>query len=220
MDLVMLVFRPWTARVARRVLVGRSRVRGAPEKGRFTRADIDALVKRAWQTYEQRAPGLRPQPTPGSTMNQRLACFTLSFFDELLGTGVERAHAIELVADAAWGIYRAWARAARLMYRHSALGFAPQTIASGASLRFPFNAPGYLIEPVRAERGTAFDVVRCPVASYFREHGAADLCLAAWCNLDFPLSEITHQRLVRTKTLVEGANRCDFRVLSRELEVP
>jgi ubiquinone biosynthesis protein len=149
-------------------------------------------------------------------MNLRLACFTLSFFDELLAAGTDRPHAIELVADAAWGIYRAWARAARLMYRRSALGFAPRTIGNDASLRFPFNAPGYLIEPVGAPAGTAFDVVRCPVASYFREHHAVDLCLAAWCNLDFPLSALTHQRLVRTQTLVEGADRCDFRVLPQD----
>ena len=80
------------------------------------------------------------------------------------------------------------------------------------SLRFPFNAPGYLIEPLAVAHGTAFDVVQCPVASYFREHGAADLCVAAWCNLDYALGEMTHQKLVRTKTLVQGADRCDFRV--------
>jgi hypothetical protein len=42
------------------------------------------------------------------------------------------------------------------------------------SLRFPFNAPGYVIEAV---------------------------------------TEMTNQKLVRTKTLVEGADRCEFRVL-------
>ena len=41
----------------------------------------------------------------------------------------------------------------------------------GVSLRFPFNAPGYLIEPVPANSGTAFDVVRCPIADYFRGQG-------------------------------------------------
>ena len=77
----------------------------------------------------------------------------------------------------------------------------------------PFSAPGYQIKTVHAERGIAFDVVHCPVASYFRERGAADLCLAAWCNLDFALSDLTQQQLIRTKTLVEGADHCDFRVL-------
>ena len=112
-------------------------------------------------------------------MNVRLACFTFSFFGALLDEGVERKHAIELVADAAWGIYAVWSRlvsgVARLAAGNSALGFATKPKRGGRlSLRFPFNAPGYVIEAV---------------------------------------TEMTNQKLVRTKTLVEGADRCDFRVL-------
>lgn len=169
----------------------------------------------AWRRYEGGAPTLAKQPTAGSTMNVHLACFTFSFFEALLAEGVEREYAIELIADAAWGVYSFWgalaSRVARLTPgKASALGFAKG--GSGGGLRFPFNAPGYLIESVRAERGIAFNVVRCPVASYFREHGAVDLCTAAWCNLDYALGEMTHQTLVRTKTLVRGADHCDFRV--------
>ncbi|MEO9189341.1 MAG: L-2-amino-thiazoline-4-carboxylic acid hydrolase [Acetobacteraceae bacterium] len=80
------------------------------------------------------------------------------------------------------------------------------------SLRFPFNAPGYLIETVAADSGTAFDVVRCPIADYFRGQGAVDLCSASWCNLDYALAELTHEKLARTKTLVRGDDRCDFRL--------
>jgi hypothetical protein len=83
---------------------------------------------------------------------------------------------------------------------------------SDVSLRFPFNAPGYLIETVPADSGTAFDVVRCPIADYFRGQGAIDLCSASWCNLDYALAELTHEKLVRTKTLVCGDDRCDFRL--------
>ena len=83
---------------------------------------------------------------------------------------------------------------------------------TGVSLSFPFNAPGYLIEPVPADAGTAFDVVRCPVADYFRREGAVDLCSASWCNLDYALAEMTGEKLVRTKTLVRGDDRCDFRL--------
>lgn len=219
MDLVRLIFRPWTQRIARRVLVGRSRVHGAPTRGRFTRDDIDGLLVTAWKSYGERAPALPREPTAGSTMNVRLACFTLAFLDALLAKGVERGYAIELVADAAWGIYSVWGRvASRARLRPakgSALGFA--TIGKhgdpdAVSLRFPFNAPGYVIKAVRSARGIAFDVVKCPVARYFRAHGAADLCVAAWCNLDYPLGEFTHQKLVRTLTLVQGDDHCDFRV--------
>ncbi len=223
MDWTRLVYQPFTAWAARRVLVGRLRARQAAERGRFSCANVDNILQGAWARYQQRTPDLPTQPTIGSAMNQRLACFTTAFFDELLAHGVERDYAIELIADAAWRVYRWWATIALATARISprtrtALGFAKIGDGPGAksiSLRFPFNAPGYLIEPAAAERAAAFDVVRCPVASYFRKNGAADLCVAAWCNLDYALAELTHEKLVRTKTLAGGDDRCDFRVSVR-----
>lgn len=220
MDWIRILYQPLAARAARRVLVGRVRSRQAPERGRFTRADVDRFLKGSWARYGAQISSLPPQPTVGSTMNVRLACFTMAFFDQLLANGVERGYAIELVADAAWRIYRLWAGIALAIRRLSprtttALGFATvrdSDHGEAISLQFPFNAPGYLIEPVTAEHGVAFDVVRCPVASYFRGRNAADLCVASWCNLDYALAEMTHERLVRTNTLVSGADRCDFRL--------
>jgi hypothetical protein len=206
MDIVRFVYRPFTTRAARRALVGRSRVRQTPEAGRFTRADVDSLLRTAWTFYAE-----------------RLACFTLSFFDALLAVGTDRDYAIEIVADATWNVYQVWARVALAAARvtrgkTTSLGFAISGKRNGhgsVSLRFPFNAPGYLIEPVAVSSGTAFDVVRCPAATYFRGQGAVDLCTASWCNLDYPLSEMTHQALVRTKTLVTGHDRCDFRITEK-----
>jgi L-2-amino-thiazoline-4-carboxylic acid hydrolase-like protein len=127
-----------------------------------------------------------------------------------------------LIEYLSWRVYRQWARVALAIARltpHSrtALGFARIDGRTGSiSLRFPFNAPGYLIETVHIDGDIAFDVVRCPVANYFREQRAADLCIASWCNLDYALAELTHEMLVRSKTLVNGDDRCDFRV--RDLE--
>lgn len=222
MDWVKLLYRPLAKRAARHALVGRLRDPHAPERGRFTRADAVRMLDAAWRRYGEGSAKLAPQPTLGSTMNVRLACFTFSFFEELLLDGAERAYAIELVADATWDIYRGWARvalsAARLTPgKPTALGFAARDDGKGTvSLRFPFNAPGYLVHAVPAERGTAFDVVHCPVAGYFRKQGAADLCTESWCNLDYSPSEIAGQKLVRTKTLVRGNDCCDFRVLPRD----
>jgi hypothetical protein len=103
--------------------------------------------------------------------------------------------------------------------RATPLGFAKVGDKRGAksiTLRFPFNAPGYLIKRAAGDRGLVFDVVRCPVASYFRKRDAADLCVASWCNLDYALAELTNETLVRTKTLAGGDDRCDFRITKRE----
>jgi ubiquinone biosynthesis protein len=76
---------------------------------------------------------------------------------------------------------------------------------------FPFNPPGYLMEDISAPHEVAFDVRRCPVAEYFRRHGASEVCVATWCNLDYALAEQWGGRLERTGTLAAGADRCDFR---------
>jgi hypothetical protein len=219
MDWVKLVYQPLATHALRSTLVGRGRERSVAERGRFTRLDATRLLRAAWRRYDEECPALPPQPTVGSTMNVRLACFTRAVFEELLAMGVDRPYAIELVADATWAVYRVWGRIALAAGRltpgkPAALSFAARGGPQGAlSLRFPFNAPGYVIRAVPAQQGAAFDVVRCPVAIYFRENGAADLCMAAWCNLDYPLGELTHQTLVRTKTLVQGDDHCDFRIL-------
>ncbi len=220
MDYVKLIYRPLVARAARQALVGRNRARGLPERGRFTRGDVDSLLRTAWDIYSERAGTLPLEATVGSRMNVRLACFTMSFFDAALATGVDRAYAVELVADAAWRVYRLWSTIALGLARltpgkRTSLAFAVASRAERqdrVSLSFPFNAPGYLIERVHSDRGTAFDVVRCPIADYFRREGAIDLCSASWCDLDFALAELTQEKIVRTRTLVRGDERCDFRL--------
>ena len=129
MDWIRLVYSPLAARAARGALIGRLRARQTPETGRFTHADVDSVVKGAWERYQRRTPELPTQPTMGSAMNLRLACFTMAFFDELLASGVERDYAIEIIADTAWRVYRLWAKIALAMAhirprRRTALGFA------------------------------------------------------------------------------------------------
>ncbi len=75
MDYVKLIYLPLAARAARLVLIGRNRVRRSPERGRFTRADLDGLLKTAWGNYAERAGQLPKEATVGRRMNVRSACF-------------------------------------------------------------------------------------------------------------------------------------------------
>ena len=61
MDYVKFIYRPLAARAAHHVLVGRHRVRQSPDRGRFTRADVDDLLKSAWVHYEKAAQKARDQ---------------------------------------------------------------------------------------------------------------------------------------------------------------
>jgi|ERR1039458_5930953 hypothetical protein len=108
MDYVKFIFRPLAARAARQAVVDRTRSRQSPDQDRFSRADIDRFLKIAWAHYAERVGKLSSEPAVGSKINVRLACFTMSFLDTLLASGVERGIAIEPVADAVWKVYRLW----------------------------------------------------------------------------------------------------------------
>jgi hypothetical protein len=129
MDWTMFAYRPLAAHAARRVLIGRLRARRCHEMGRFSRADVDEFLKGAWARYLRRRPDLPPEPTLGSGMNVRLACFPMAFFDELLAGWVERDYAIEIVAGTTWRVYQLWAKIAPAIarvspWRRTVLGFA------------------------------------------------------------------------------------------------
>jgi len=63
----------------------------------------------------------------------------------------------------------------------------------------------------------SFDVKRCRYVDLYRELGMADLGVLLSCNRDFNLIEGFNPRmkLVRTKTIMEGYDLCDFRIALR-----
>lgn len=73
MDYVKFVYRPLAARAARQTLVGRNRAQRSPDRGRFTRTDVDTLLETVWGDYAERLIKLPPEPTVGSRMNVKVA---------------------------------------------------------------------------------------------------------------------------------------------------
>jgi len=65
----------------------------------------------------------------------------------------------------------------------------------------------------RTSKTFFFDVTRCPYHEKYRELGLEDLGVGLSCCRDEPFARGLNPRLrlVRTKTLMEGAERCDFR---------
>jgi hypothetical protein len=129
-----------------------------------------------------------------------------------MAAGVERDYAIELISDVTWKVYEKWGSLRRFLARKRPPDLTRRVRNDGTvALTFPFNPPGYIARWVPTDDGIGYDMLRCPVAGYFRAQGAADLCVASWCNLDYALAEMWGGKLVRTKTLVAGDDRCDFR---------
>jgi|SRR5665213_1991029 len=201
------------ARVAAgRAIVGRNRSRTDQTAGRFTPREVACFVNDAFDRFEHRVPGLPGEPTLGARQNVMLAALTLSLLEILEEAGVERRYAIELTGDTCWRFYRHWGRVTKtvtgLMSRDPTRRL---RLSVNAFLAYPFGRPGYRFNDVPEKDGRSLDMVRCPVADYLGQRGAADLCAGSWCNLDYALAEMWGARLQRSSTLVGGASCCDFR---------
>jgi ubiquinone biosynthesis protein len=214
-----LIGKPLVRWAAHRALVGRNRSRQQPEQGRFTAGEVTQYLNTAWHDFDALVPDVSKEPTIGSRLNVRLAALTLAMLHSLTVAGVERQYAIELIGDTCWQVYQYWGRVGRLIGRV----FGRQPIKDHARrinkdgswpMSFPFNPPGYRARYVPTQGGLGFDVIRCPVAEYFRAHGASDLAVGTWCMLDYPLAEMLNMRLERNRTLAAGDPQCDFRWFS------
>jgi len=207
-----LIYQPAVSRAAHSALVGRNWDRAQAGKGRVTRSDVRKILRQVWKRYGQLATRVPLQATVGNQMNILLACITFCCLETLLELGVGRSYAIELIGDVSWGIYEKWAAVPLTLARFRPRDARGQMrFAVNAFLRFPFSPPGYLLERLTSQDGISFDVRRCMIAEYFRDQGAADLCVGTWCNLDFALAEMWGGWLERSQTLAAGSSRCDFR---------
>ena len=218
--LFKLLFRRVAGWAAYQALIGRNRALHEPEKGRFTKVEVDRLLDHSWSGLDELVPDVAREPTFGSRMTVRLAVLTLAMLRSLTNNGIERTYAIELIGDTCWKVYQHWGLIGRflgrLSGRHPIRDRDPRRISKDGdwAMSFPFNPPGYRARYIATQGGLGFDVIRCPVAEYFRTHGSEDLAVNTWCMLDYPLAEMIEMRLVRTQTLANGDPQCDFRWFS------
>lgn len=207
-----IIYSPVINRTARTVLVGRLKDRRNPAAGRLTRAEVNDFLQSMWKRYRRLAPFVPREKKLGSRVNVLLACLTLSGFQVFMEKGIERNQAIELLADVTWKLYRQWGAVvffiAKVLRRDPAKRM---RTAINLFLRFPFTPPGYVFERLPSSDGVSLDMLRCPVAEYFKTQKTTDLCLETWCNLDFALARMWGGRLERQKTLAAGCDHCDFR---------
>jgi ubiquinone biosynthesis protein len=210
--LLKLLYRPVTSRAARASLIGRNRDRNNPDKGRFTRAEVDNILKRVWLTYDQLAPLVPQETTLGNRMVVLLSCVTLACFRVLMAAGIERHYAVELIGDVAWKVLEKFGRLT--MFVAGLLSRDPRErlrMSVNSFSQFPFTPPGYVEKRLPSSDGVSMDMLRCTAAEYFRKQDASDLCIGTWCNLDYALAEMWGGWLERTETLAAGYTRCDFR---------
>jgi hypothetical protein len=212
-DPFRVLFPPLTRWAARCALPGRTCSRLDAACGRFTRADAERIVARAWEHFDARVQGIPAQPTVGSQLVLRLACWTAGLLHSLRDEGIQRGDAVELTVDVIWRVFQLEGRFGQVLTRIRPELKSPlrRRLPDGTiDLGFPFGPPAYEARPASGDGPRSFEVVRCPAAVYFRRHGLADLGQAAFCDMDYPLSEMQGLELQRRCTLMAGDDHCDF----------
>ena len=180
---------------------------------RFSREEVASILDDAFTDYAGQRRKLPRERQLGPRWMVRFAALTAGLYRALLRRRIVDAEARRLTADVTWRVYEKMAALPWVIARRTAkTPYDRLRLATSLFRRFPFRAPGYDMVDVPAEIDVvAFDVLRCPVAEYFRSEGLSELCVDAWCNLDIPLAKQWGARLERTGTLAQGAPRCDFR---------
>jgi len=75
-----------------------------------------------------------------------------------------------------------------------------------------FFTPPFVHRHLPSDTGVAFNVTVCPAADYFKDQGVPpDVTAHCLCNLDYCMAREYGIELVRTQTIVNGAEYCDFR---------
>jgi hypothetical protein len=94
-------------KAAYQVFMGRLVERDHPERGRFLRHDVDAILDQSWRNLEELLPEAKLDhvPTVGNRQNVLLAAMTVAAFHAFLKAGIEKEYAIELFADIGWKVY-------------------------------------------------------------------------------------------------------------------
>jgi hypothetical protein len=218
-------------KAAHQILTGRLVERNRPERGRFLRRDVDAILRQAWRNVDEMLPEapLDRLPTRGNRLNVFLAVVSLATYRAFLNAGIERAYAIELFADVGWNVYERFIalprRVARILTRD------PQRrleLILRALLVYPFSRPGSPGYEARvwSEPGAFCTYwTHCPPLEFVRRwvetHGAQgelELFRKSWCAYNWAVTYAMvdgdagqRGRYERPHTMSAGDEVCDMR---------
>jgi ubiquinone biosynthesis protein len=171
------------------------------------------ILKQTWNRYYELEPSIAIQPTVGAVFTTHVAAVVLALHDVLLRCGAAAGESHRLIYDMGWRFYTQMGEPPLLVA--SAFTRDPRKrlkLATDLFRSFPFGEPGYEWRDISANDGAVgFDCLKCPVAVFFADHHASELCVQTFCNLDFPLAEKWGGRLERSGTIAAGARFCDFR---------
>ncbi|WP_154666820.1 AarF/UbiB family protein [Litoreibacter arenae] len=175
--------------------------------------NVPDILKATWRRYDELERNLRVAETTGAMITTHLAALTLAIYESLVAQGQSPEEAHGFVYQICWSIYKPVSELPLMLAKTlSADPTKQMRIATNVFRKFPFGDPAYGWRDIDTDPNTVgFDCTKCPVASFFKQHDASDLCVKTWCALDYPLAQKWGGKLERTSTIAMGDDHCDFR---------
>ena len=181
----------------------------------------ELFCEKTLNEFQKIEPG---SPTYHESMNRQnfsLGVLGLSIYRVLLGEfGFEKAPAFDVLNEFICDT-------ARQTREHSIIMTFMQSKLSSwkfilkmvnKKMEFPYEPDGWSFKIPKSDAYLAMDVLECGLVKYLKEQGAPEIC-RAFCNADYVAAEyMTGLEFVRTKTLADGGDLCDFRYYKEDSE--
>lgn len=217
-------------KAAYQILMGRLLDREQPERGRFLRHDVDAILSQTWREVDELLPEahLERIPTLGNRQNVFLAVLTVGAYHALRQAGIEKEYAIELFADMGWKVYAKFLPLPKLIARIITRDPQKQVnIILRMFMVYPFSTPGRPGYECRAwaEPGRFCTYwTHCPPFEFIRQYveahgdsGELEAFQRSWCWYDWALAYAmvdggfkVRGYYQRPHTLSQGDDICDM----------
>ena len=170
-----------------------------------------AQVWRSTRDWQSRLAPSRPRHSASVNIMMRQMEWNCALYRALTDHGMSQDDAGALVEAIGFDVYQPIPAA---LFKLSRLCSAKRETRVkwifGMKTRYFFSSP-FIHRHLPSKTGVAFDVTRCPLADYFKDQGVPELTPYAACRLDFAAARAYGVDLVRSQTIAEGAEYCDFR---------
>ena len=173
----------------------------------------DLFCEKTMNEFQKLEPGA---PVYRESMNRQNFIFGvlgLSVYRVLLEEGFEKALAFDVLNDFICDTARQTREHSAIMrFMYSKMGRWKFLVkAANKKMDFPYEPNGWRFRIPESDAYWAMDVLQCGLVKYLKEQSAPEIC-KAFCNADYVAAEyMTGLKFVRTKTLADGGDFCDFR---------
>ncbi len=173
--------------------------------------DTSVQVWRSTRTWQSRLAPNRPRYSASVNLMMRYNEWGCALYRALQEHGMSQVDAGALIETVITDFYRPVpASFFKLSRLRSAKRETRVKWLLGMLTRYFFSPP-LRHRHLPSEPGVAFDVTLCPMADYFKDQGVPELTQYVMCNQDYCQAHEYGVNLVRTQTIADGAEYCDFR---------